>query len=223
MFIRKRHDTWQKAEVASSASQFVEGEARDLLEKLPPKLRVVYAACCAERLIPNYARYTARTGYGNPALLMGALDMLWRHLEGEEYSDEAIKTIISQCMFVTPEQEGWPWSEETSRASDAAVATIYALEAHSSETCQEALWAGRTVFDSLDEHIVDIIGVNVADPSSSRMIREHPLFQEEVKRQRRDLNDLLRIAGTPDLLVRFMRELRERAQAEAPHVFQDVT
>ena len=57
------------------------------LAKLPNEWRVAFAALCAERQLPNYVRFSTRSGLGNPGVLREALASIW---------DEALLGLCGQ-------------------------------------------------------------------------------------------------------------------------------
>ena len=61
------------------------------LDRLPPPLRVLFAATAAERLLPGYLSYSRLTGRGDPTALSAALDRLWRDIEGQRMDSEQVQ------------------------------------------------------------------------------------------------------------------------------------
>ena len=52
------------------------------LDRLPNRLRVAFAAACAERQLPNYARFSEATGEESPKRLEDTLRRVWDDIEG---------------------------------------------------------------------------------------------------------------------------------------------
>jgi uncharacterized protein len=42
-----------------------------------------FCACCAERLLPMYARFSSESGWGDPQLLRSTLDYCWDVVAGD--------------------------------------------------------------------------------------------------------------------------------------------
>jgi hypothetical protein len=79
---------------------------------------------------------------------------------------------------------------------------------------QEAAWAGRRVYESIDRHVVTMTGHSLDNPEDELAVLSHPLVQAELARQQRDLKDLIGLVGAtpnPSALLR----LRERSQRDA--------
>src|SRR5258708_14316562 len=122
--------------------QFDEPSLIARLAKLPNELRVAFAALCAERQLPNYIRFSARSGLGNPNVLREALGSIWEDLQGRLVSNAQLESILERCMALIPngsEDTG----EETVYADDAAASVAYTLRARLAGDPQEAAWAAR--------------------------------------------------------------------------------
>jgi hypothetical protein len=59
--------------------------------------RAVFAALCAERLLPLYGRFNDESGNGNPAQLAAALETVWLAIDGSASTSD-----LSAAMRKSP-------------------------------------------------------------------------------------------------------------------------
>ena len=128
---------------------FDEPELVARLSRLPSKLRVVFAALCAERQLPNYIRFSERSGLGDPKVLREALESIWQDVQGQPLTKAQLETMIERCMALVPTGEE-DTKEETAYAEDAAASIVYAIEARLTDDPQEAAWAAQCAYESVD-------------------------------------------------------------------------
>jgi len=179
--------------------------------------RVAFAAACAERLIPAYRRFSERTGRGNAQKIASILDRLWDDLAGMPMTEADLKAKADACMALVPQEDGGPWVEEQAAAEDGAAAVAYTLRCRQSGEAIEAAWAGRRTYEALDHFVINRENIDTNQPGGEWQVLGHPLVQAELRRQRRDLDELMGMVGKslPDLA----RRLHERAKSEAAIFF----
>jgi hypothetical protein len=180
--------------------------ARDLA-RVGTNSRVVFAASCAERLLPAYAEYCARVGRGDQAALPEILGQIWQHLLGDEMSTEELRLALRRCMALIPGEDDEPWVDEQAYADDAVSAIAYTLRALENGDPQEAAWAARRVYEAADHYVIHRLAVEGESP-----VLAHPIVQGELARQRRDLEELL---GAQQESAALFGSFRDRARAEA--------
>ena len=187
------------------------------LARVPEKLRVVYAATCAERFFPAYERYLKQSGKKYEVNLKDHMERLWLDLCGNTMSDSEIDDAIDECMTVIQEINDSKWSSGSEAADCAATSLCYAFRCRKTGDPQEAAWAVRRVYDGLDNLIINQENIDTNQPGGESKVLAHPLMQAELARQRRDLHELLEFRGEDisELAVR----LRKRAEAEAHTLF----
>ena len=184
-----------------------------LLAELPNEARVAFAALCAERQLPNYERFSSRSGSGDPDALREALVSIWEDLQGRKASSDELESALDRCMDQMPSEEHS--SEESAYADDAAASVAYTLRARLTGDPQEAAWAARRAYDAVDHFVTSKL-----NPSShierdlESAIASHPLVQAEIQRQQADIRDL-QSAGTHALLLESVGNLRDRARRDA--------
>ncbi|WP_438023102.1 DUF416 family protein [Sorangium sp. So ce233] len=187
------------------------------IDRLAPRLRVAFAASCAERLRPAYLAFSARSGGGNPGKFEAILDHLWRDLDRPTMADDEIGARIASCMGLIPQEDDGPWLSEQASAEDAGAALAYALQCLQSGESQEAAWAARRAYEALDHYVIAHENVDMKAPGAETKVLSHPLVQAELGRQRRDIRELL-TAKEQDITATINR-LRHRARTEATVFF----
>lgn len=185
-----------------------------LLEQLATPLRAAFALLCALRILPRYRRFHSATGRGDPVALEAIAERLWEDLGGDKMSDDELKRAAERCLALVPSEEDG-WDEATQPfAEDAAAAVAYAVRARLTGDPQEAAWAGRRVYESIDRYVVATTGLSLDDPDDELTVLSHPLVQAELARQQRDLKDLAGLTSS-DASHLALSQLRDRSQQEA--------
>jgi len=195
--------------------RYNETESIRKLASVPRTLRVAFAAVVADRLLPSYVRFCAETGKGDAQRLIGILDRVWLDLAGEEMSADELASRLDTCMRLIPDEDDGPWVESRVYADDASTADAYTLRTRQSGDAQEAAWAARCAYESLDHYVIHTTGIDAHLPGAEERIITHPLIQSELGRQQRDIDDLLRAASEPSRGPSFCVNLRARAKVEA--------
>jgi uncharacterized protein len=189
------------------------------LERLPNRLRVTFAAACAERQLPNYLRFVITTGQGNPERLVGALRCLWEDVEGRTSDSTELKGYLNACMSLLPEDEEDDLGVISYYAEDAVSAVVYAIEARLSSDIRAAVESAQVAYSSLDEYVSGMLQFQSIGKNQEAQILAHPLVQAEFQRQRADLLELQEIAGKPADERAGIAEIHRRAQADAKTFF----
>jgi hypothetical protein len=196
------------------------------LERLPAQHRAAFAAACAERLLPAYTAFSARTGRGDPATLTRLLERLWADLAGDQMTDNEVEVEIDTCMPLIPQEDDGPWVAEQALAEDAASAVAYALRCRQSGESQEAVSAAHSTYSALDYFLVDrydppdgkVHGLTHPEVQAELLrVLADPLMQVELSHQRRDLDELLAAGEREGPMV--IARLRDRARDDAKSVF----
>jgi uncharacterized protein YjaG (DUF416 family) len=191
-----------------------EGFNVQLLKQLPTPLRVGFALLCALRILPRYRRFHSVTGRGDPVALEAIVERLWKDLCGDKMSDDELKRTAERCLALVPSEEDG-WDEVTQPlAEDAAAAVAYAVRGRMTGEPQEAAWAARRVYESIDRYVFAMTGLSQGDPNDELTVLSHPLVQAELARQQRDLEDLRRFTSS-GFSQSDLRQLRDRSQSES--------
>jgi uncharacterized protein YjaG (DUF416 family) len=185
------------------------------LERLPNRLRVAFAAACAQRQVANYVRFSTATGQGNPNILIGALSRLWDVLQGDPTTTRQLQQQLDSCMSLLPDPEQDALGGLAYYAEDAVSSAAYALGAWIKSDIQQAVWAARRAYNALDEYVGAMNPVGPFDQKEEDRIRLHSLVQAELRRQQADVAQLLKIAAGSITEREGVAELRHRAQNDA--------
>jgi len=184
------------------------------LARLPSKLRVVFAALCAERQLPNYIQFSERSGLGNPHVLKEALESIWQEVQGRPLTKAELETMLERCDALTPTGEE-DTEEESAYAEDAGASLAYTISARLTDDPQEAAWAARRAYDALDHFLMSQIDSTRVTREHEQFILSHPLVQAELQRQQADLKDLESASAEKSLLASVVSKLRDRARRDA--------
>ena len=182
------------------------------LERLPRALRVAFAAACAQRMLPAYNAFSAVNGQGSPDEVDLAMGRVWSGLFDPGVPE--VERDIARVMELIPREDADEWLPEQPYAEDATAALVYALRTAKSGEAQEAAWAARRVYEALDHHVMNRLGIE-----GEEEVLDHPLIQAEFVRQDRDLAMLERAAGTDASARGAVSELRTRSLHEASLMF----
>lgn len=118
------------------------------LARVDQKRQTAFAASCAERLMPLFAKYTSVTGDGDPEGLRGVLDHVWNAVRGDDEGFElAADRDVAESMVPSDEDD---WVFEMGYGQNAAAAVVYAIRTWMSGDAQEAAWAARQVYEAAD-------------------------------------------------------------------------
>jgi uncharacterized protein YjaG (DUF416 family) len=194
--------------------KYDEPHLKRLLDELPKKPRIVFAAQCAERLAPAYPPFAERNGR-DPNELALLLERLWQDLDGAEMSRDAVQAHCDLTLALVPDDDD-PWFGLAFYASDAAAAVAYAFSVRLTGDSQDAAWAARRAYEALDYFVVTHAAIDRNVPGAEARILSDPRIQQELTRQRRDLDELGSLAKQP-LRPGIPDALRQRAKAEAYH------
>lgn len=197
--------------------RFSEQELVRRLERLPDALRTAFAAACAERMLPAYARFLHGGHPGDAARLEAILRDLWLDLEGNRTPAIEQQEDINTCMKVLSERD--EQSEQyldRSLAEDAVAALTYALRSRNSGDPQEAAWAARRAYESVDQFVVEKAQIDTNELGAEERVLSHLIVQAELLRQQRDLAEL---TANQTNIAAAAERVRERAKSEANIVF----
>lgn len=189
---------------------FDEDRLRQSVARLDPWKRVAFMALCCERMVPNYDRFTADSGFGDSLVLRRGIDAAWYWLESDRVPDD-LKSVRERAEQQAPNTEDFS-SPFTSAALDAANAVASVLDAVSEPEGADAVEVASLARDTVDLYVQEIENLGPNARGLEETIRRHPLMQAELGRQREDLAYLERWAGSRSDAV---RQLRARCGAVA--------
>ena len=201
----------------TSMFRFDQAELTGKLDQLLPSLRVIFAASCAERLLPAYTTFSCLARQGEPETIKRSLARLWEAIAGDSMTGDEMQTSIDACMALIPHgDEDISLDIETAYAEDAATAVVYALTCLQNGSSQEAMWTAQCASEAIGYFATHREKIDVKPGAASR-VYAHPLIQVELARQCRDIDELL---GIDDEDVRQVAaRFCDRARAESKVFF----
>ncbi len=203
-------------------AKFDEAELVAKLNLLPKAFRVIFATACAERLIPAYRLFNTESGDGDPVAMNQALEDLWSNPVLPEVHKEVYEQQLEKVMRLIPrdDETGKSWTMQATYAQDSGMSLAYALRARISGEPQEAAWLALVAYEALDHFLINREDIDTNKPGGEQKVISNPIVQAELRRQRRDLDELLNSSGqnVQEIAFRF----RDRARAEAGSFFSPV-
>lgn len=164
------------------------------LGKLEHWKQIAFMAACCERMIPNYEKFSAETGFGDVAVLRKALDLAWKWIETGR-SPSQLEALRDACDKQAPDTAQFG-SVFTSSALDAANASAILLEAIEKPDEARPVEVASLARDTADLLIQSKLDQNPNSPGFEDAVCQHELMQGELRRQRADLEMLTAWTGT---------------------------
>jgi len=181
------------------------------LSVLPSPHRLAFCAAISQRMLPSYNIYVREEGWGNPNVLVAALDEVWLILEGKIPNFIEIRQLIESCEEVCPNADDCRksvWIMEAMFTTEAICGTLgYILE----DTSLAAAKVAQTVRESLYAHIefkMDNSGANWDNKSLKEQEKEvanHPLTIKEINKENEDFNCLIQSKFLDRELLKWLR------------------
>ncbi|WP_437622383.1 DUF416 family protein [Sorangium sp. So ce1151] len=193
------------------AAQFSDEQIFKLTSSLAPHQQLAFGAACCERMLPNYQTFMREADWGNVVPLREALDTAWVACDSERIADAQLRDLLSKCEECAPNSESFT-SIYTSSAQDAVFAICSLLDFLLDGDVARVVSSARFSIDSVDLVVQEREAMDPRDPLREHKIFTHPLMQQELLRQQRDLEEARHIAqGDRAALLAF----RTRAQRES--------
>ncbi len=192
--------------------EFNEELLKEELDRLTPPVNLAFAACCAQRLMSichSFARVTGKTRIAD--LIDRSLDHIWAHiLSGPDISQTDL--LLDDLMDAMATEDNSDRSDLTAYAEDGMSSVAYCLRFMQSGDAQEAAWAARRVYETLDQSVLFRGDIQVYEPGGEARILADPLIQAELSRQARDLAELK--SANDHITADFLHRLRQRSTKE---------
>ena len=185
---------------------FDEKKLEGLLRKLAAWKRIAFMAQVAARMLPNYERFSAETGFGDVAVLKRALDAAWFWVQSGKPPHD-LTALREACEKQAPDTEHFR-SPYTSAALDAANATAAILDAIEHPAEARLTEVASLARDTVDLFVQELMNMDPNAPNFEEAISRHNLMQRELQRQREDLETLTKWLGERSIAS---RELRTRS------------
>ncbi|WP_448268419.1 DUF416 family protein [Nostoc sp. DSM 114159] len=167
------------------------------LTELSPVHRLVFAASCCERLLPNYSLVKQEDGWGDPSILRNVLNEVWSFLEGKPVNAKQICQLLKVCDEAVPNADYVSGSQYDVEAQEAASAICFTLEACLDPTPKNIIKVAKCVMNTIDGYLSamkDIEDPNWWDEKSLEEQKEefsnHMFAIREMAKQSEDLQKL---------------------------------
>lgn len=169
------------------------------LASLRPAHRVAFATACARRLAA--AATCAEPAGESPVVVKTRefLDVLQSVAEGSESTVSDLPEALAACLALLPENEDDLDTEKELLEVDAASATAYALRVAISGTVEDAVWCARLAYEAADRRVQRSSDIDFSEDGAELRVLRDPRIQAELRRQNRDIDDLLRKTGSKQL------------------------
>jgi len=172
-----------------------------------PQHAFLFAAACAERQWPVYARASEGKPWEMQSVLRGSLDAVWDWLAGRTERPR----LAEQCERAVFDEDS---DDEEDSGAFSVANSLYGLASIVQE--DQPQYSAQSAMSNLD--LVDAFVYDLLDLATSAendlIVDAHELMQQEIQRQLADLSMLSQPFG-PELV----QALRERAQGQS--VFGD--
>lgn len=190
---------------------FNDKRVREAIEPLQDHQQLVFGAACCERMLPNYIAFMRESDWGDELPLRKALDWAWAACEGAHFQNADLRDLLSQAEKCTPDTDCFA-SLLVSAAQDAVFAICALLDFLLDADLERLMSVPRLSTDSVDLIVQERESMDARDPLREQKILEHPLMQQELVRQKRDLAEARNISATDRTAL---NAFRTRAQHES--------
>lgn len=181
---------------------------RKSLQELPEWKNLAFVTQVAERMLPNYRRFSDETGFGDVSVLRSALDAAWSYVESGSVPNN-LDALREACDQQAPDTVQFK-SIYTSAALDAANAAAIILDEVERGGDAQPVDVAMLARDTVDLFVQEITNLDPNAPNFEERILRHNLMQRELRRQREDLEALKKL---PDDRQSIGRELRVNSSA----------
>jgi len=196
---------------------FERKQVMEQIDPLPKRLRVAFAAACAQRQLPNYVRTSAANPTGNPKAVTRMLRELWGDIARDAFAREKIQHEAALCAALIPDYvecfEGIEYAE------DAVLSLAFALDTALSGTSEDTMWAAQRAYSALNEYVIQRFAVDTNAPHAQAFIDSFPMIQAELSRQQVDLAELRAAVKHPGSEAAVIARIKGRAESDAASFF----
>ncbi|MGK3970055.1 DUF416 family protein [Sorangium sp. So ce1667] len=173
------------------------------LQNLEPWKRIAFMAQIGERMLANYQRFSAETGFGDVSVLRNVLDTAWTWIESGRLLGN-LAELREDCERQAPDTEQFR-SPYTSAALDTANVPAVILDALERPDEGRPVDVASLARDTVDLFIQERMNLDPNAPGFEETILRHNLMQSELHRQREDLEALEKWSGDRETAGRELR------------------
>ena len=171
---------------------------------------LAFGVACCERLLPGYELFCAKAGWGNPEELRRILTLIGRQCWRRDLDRVQIQALSLGCEKAAPDSEDFDFLY-TATAQDTVAAICQLLKFLDDSDIDHIVNAAQYVTDSIDLIVQEVVDMDPGDPELETKILSHPLMQNELRRQERDIKDL---QTSPELAPESLQGFISRSQEE---------
>ena len=175
------------------------------LRKLPAWKQVAFMALLGARMLPNYRRFSAETGFGDVSVLEETLDAAWTWIESGRLPANST-ALLKACegQLPDPEKSTHPFTWPAVDAACVAQMTLTAIVGPDQLPLTVAASVAR---DTVDMFVQEFLVRDPNVPGYQEVVLRHPLMQRELRRQREDLEMLEKLPGDRQTAGRELRAI----------------
>ncbi len=156
------------------------------LNELNREQQLLFGILCCERMIPNYSRFNAETGWGDTDALKEGIEYAYRCLDKEADITKADR-LSALCEFSAPHTDDFD-SLYVTLSQDYCFSVCCLLDFIKAPNSQAIAQIGEFSTDSIDLFIQETEGLLEGDPCLEEKINNHELMQQTLAFQEKVLN-----------------------------------
>jgi uncharacterized protein len=182
---------------------FDEERLERLLQKLASWKRIAFMVQVGERMLANYQRFSAESGFGDVSVLRSALNAAWTWIESGRLPSN-LSELQEACEKQAPDTEEFhsPYTSAALDAANVASAILDALERPDEARPVDVASLAR---DTVDMFVQERMNLDPNAPGFEEAILQHNLMQRELSRQQENLEALTKWSGDRETAGRQFR------------------
>lgn len=175
----------------SALRKFEERALHSALEGLNPSCSLAFLLASANRQLNSLEFLSLGVACVVDMSLRRVLEQAWS-MSSLDGIDEAVWTSnLDTVMAAMPDEGASSWGRIDVMAEHVGAAIAYSARYLLSRDLNEILWGVRRAYEAADQASIWLLGIQSGTPTAETSILRHPVVQNELGRQARDL-DLLR-------------------------------
>ena len=184
------------------------------IQSLSHKLQMAFAASCCERLIPNYAAFSATEKWGDVQILNDALNKIWSYVGGVDFLETDLKESILLLETATPHSENFT-SVFVSLAIDTASALFHGLQYIIEPRSANVILISRLSIESIETYLYSVndpnLSVHGTEKALDDWVQQAPLLASELNKQIQDLALIKSWTGGNGELIQGLRQMSKNS------------
>jgi uncharacterized protein YjaG (DUF416 family) len=156
-------------------------EARNALESVSFKGKVLFAVLTCEKLYPNYVFFKKMTNWGSPDILLRGIGFAYKYLVENEVDVKNLKKVILDVDNITPNTEDFP-GIFVSFALDACTSVYSCLSFLLDNNIDNIVDIAVYARDTVDMFIQERDNLNSSDPTIEvKIANDHLMIREKTR------------------------------------------